>query len=195
MSIAEGEVRAIRAFVAVEINERVRREVAEAQALLGKTRAHVSWVPAANIHLSLDFLGDIYPDTADLVAAAMDDTAAVARPFRLEVAGIGTFGSRRSPRVVWAGIRECRGLMEFQARLHGLLQELGLGLDNRSFKPHLTLGRVRSARGRSELLSALEEIGDRSFGTADAGEAVLMQSRLKPEGAEYTALHRARFDG
>ncbi len=75
------------------------------------------------------------------------------------------------------------------------LRSLQIPVDSREFVAHLTLGRVKSARHRHELVEAIQAVGETSFGRVDAGRVVLMQSRLKPTGAEYTVVHEAPFQG
>lgn len=183
----------IRAFVALELGEDVRQKLVDAVAPLRRTGAHVSWVPPENLHLSLAFLGDIFPNTAELVGSALDEAAGVSANFSFDVSGIGAFGSKRSPRVIWAGVGENPPLMSFHEHVTGLLQALDLSIESRRFRPHVTLGRVRSARGRDALLSALGSAGAIDFGRVEVARVVLMQSTLTPQRAVYSVFHAAEF--
>ena len=182
----------VRAFVAIEIGADVRAKLAAVLESLRETQAHVGWVPAPNIHLSLAFLGNVTREMVPLIGAALDEAVSAARPFAFDVSGLGQFGSRQSPRVIWAGVRECTDLMRLQERVAAGLTALGLALEEREYHPHLTLGRVRSPRGREDLAHAMEVAGAVVFGRVAASEVVLMQSRLMPAGARYSVLHRAR---
>jgi RNA 2',3'-cyclic 3'-phosphodiesterase len=185
----------VRAFVAVEIPDSVRRPLAAVQAELKRAGAHVAWVRPENIHVSLLFLGDTARDHVAPLSAALDRIAPAHAPFAVRVAGLGTFGSPRSPRVLWAGLEPSRPLAALQAQVAEAAVALGLSPDLKEFKPHLTLGRVRSPRGREELAAALRRAGQPDFGNADVGRVVLVQSRLKPDGAEYSILHAAALSG
>lgn len=180
-----------RAFVAIEIPADVRAKLAAVQDELKKTRAHVSWVPAANIHLSLAFLGDVSRDSLPLIGAALDEAAALTEAFSLFAADIGVFGSPRSPRVIWAGIGASPSLQSLQKTVADHIRALRIELEDRPFKAHLTLGRVRSSRGRADLAAALERLGPREFGAFQVRRVLLMESRLQPGGAEYTPRHAA----
>jgi len=185
----------IRAFVAIELDDRVRRRLEEAVSPLRRTGAHVSWVPPDNLHLSLAFLGDIFQDTVQLASSALDEAARGSAPFVFNVSGLGTFGSRRSPRVIWAGVQESRDLAALYGRMADLLRALDLVIDSRPFRPHITLGRVRSGRGRPALLDALAEAGSPGFGEVSVTRVVLMRSTLTPRRAVYSMLHSATLHG
>jgi len=182
----------VRAFVAVEIDDAARDRLEGVIALLKKTNAHVAWVPAANLHLSLVFLGNVRQETIPLIATALDEAARQVTCFAFDVVGLGWFGSERSPRVIWAGVRAPEALGDLQSRVTANLKALGLAFDERPFRAHITLGRLRSPRGREQLLESLASLRDREFGRVEATEIVLMKSRLLPQGAEYSVLHRAR---
>lgn len=181
----------VRSFVALEINAEVRSALAQIQNELKKTGAHVSWVPAVNIHLSLAFLGDVPRAMIGSVAQALCEAGCGTPAFSFTVAGVGSFGSRRSPRVIWAGVRPEPLLIELHARVVTFLRRVGMTLERREFHPHLTLGRVRSSRGRAELSRALETVQLLDAGTVQATRAVLMQSVLQSTGARYSVLHEA----
>jgi 2'-5' RNA ligase len=63
----------------------------------------------------------------------------------LQLAGAGRFGSRRRPSVAWAGVEGDVGpLAELAGRLAGAARSLRLPVEDRPFRPHLTLGRWRA---------------------------------------------------
>jgi RNA 2',3'-cyclic 3'-phosphodiesterase len=181
----------VRAFIAVEIPDEVRRQLARVQAEIRATRAHVGWVQAPNLHISLAFLGNITWAQAEALGPALDEAAAPLAPFSCEVANLGTFGGPRSPRVIWAGLRGAGPLCDLQKRVAEAVRAQGIELEDREFSPHLTLGRVRSSRGREALVLAVESVGDVVFGRVEVAGIVLMQSVLKPAGPEYTPLRRS----
>jgi len=92
---------AVRTFAAIEINEDLRRKFTALQNELKHTRASVKWVEPANIHFTLAFLGDTLSSILDEVGHAMDAIAQTVAPFSFEVSGLGFFGRRCSPRVIY----------------------------------------------------------------------------------------------
>lgn len=182
-----------RSFIAIDIPSHPRSALERAQAKLKLTRAHVGWVPAPNIHLTLAFLGDISESAAEALGFGLDRVAAETAPFTFEVHGVGSYGSGRSPRVIWAGVKDCEPLNELHARITEVLIQQDLRVEDRVFKPHLTLGRVRSSRGRSALTEAMSKVEQKEFGTVEADRILLMKSTLLPTGAQYSIEHQSPF--
>jgi len=179
----------VRAFAAVPIPEAVRTTLAAVQQRLRATRAHVGWVPPPNIHLSLAFLGSVERSALPLLALALDTAAGACVSFAVRVAELGTFGSTRSPRVIWAGVEPADALHALQRRVAAAIEECGVALEPRPYRPHLTLGRVRSPRGRQALVAALAAEPPLDAGVLPVNRVRLMQSVLSSAGARYSVLH------
>lgn len=185
----------MRLFVAVHLPEELRERLAAAQEWLRAAQADVSWVRPSNLHLTLKFLGETAPETLERVGVALAAVAAGTAPFALTVRGLGSFGGRL-PRVVWAGVAEgTEPLGALAASAEAALAGAGFPREARPFRPHLTLGRVRSPRNAAALLGILREESGRPFGTAPVGELALMQSQLDPRGAIHTLLARYSLGG
>ena len=182
---------AIRAFVAVEIPEQVRAELALVQEGLKRAGARVSWVKPANMHISLAFLGNIYPGTVELIGLGMDEICAAHDQFAFDIANVGMFGSTRSPRVIWAGVRNAGALAAVQSEIADAVRQAGVALEKRAFRAHLTLGRVRSSRAGQALARAIDSIGPKDFGTVPVTRILLVRSVLSSSGPEYSIVHAA----
>src|SRR5262249_30444172 len=70
----------------------------------GRLAPGFRWVEPDALHLTLRFLGSLEPDVLERVGSELREVRP--RPFRLAIGGQGTFGPRRSPRVVWIGVTE-----------------------------------------------------------------------------------------
>ena len=188
----EDPANGIRAFIALELDDACRRALQSIQDELCRARAQVRWVRPETMHLTLLFLGDIAPDTVPHLTEGMDRIAEEIAPFSLAVSGVGSFGSRNRIRTIWAGIPDPPlPLLGLQSALAAWCRELGIPLEDRSFKPHLTLGRVRGPQNLSTLADALSKVSEQSKATLPVNRVVLMQSILKPAGAEHSLLHAA----
>lgn len=180
----------IRAFIAIEVTDEVRRNIASFQSFLKNTQANIKVVNPENIHFTLVFLRDIDASIVGLVSDTIAGTVESVAPFSFEVCGVGFFGRRHSPRVVWAGAKgDLEPLLDIQKRLVVSLRELGLDFEERPYTPHLTLARVRSPKNVDELLSALESRKDERFGQVEVKRLVLIKSELQPQGPRYTVIH------
>ena len=73
------------------------------------------------------------------------------------------------------------------------VEKLGIPREKREFSPHLTLARFESPRLQEPLRKVIAENQEREFGSLSANEFHLIQSKLKPAGAEYTTVATFRF--
>ncbi len=186
----------VRAFIACSLDEATKESIRELTARLKKIDSGIKWVRPEAMHLTLRFLGNMDKDDVELAGEAMEETAAGLSPVQVVVAGHGTFPPGKKPRVVWLGLKKGGDeLYSIYERLEESLQAKGLGPADKAFKPHLTLGRVKSPKGVNRMLKELEEVGDRVIGEFTAGEITLFKSELRPSGAVYTELKKAKLGG
>jgi 2'-5' RNA ligase len=147
-------------------------------------------VRAENIHLTLKFLGNIEQRQIPGIVSSIEESVKILSPFQLQVGYAGAFPNIRFPRVIWIGITddEAGSLKTLQDELGNRLAPLGFQKEKERFQPHLTLGRVRSQKNRSNLLRAVEGIVNIWVGEIPVNSVYLIKSELKPTGAEYTDL-------
>lgn len=194
--MADPNKETVRAFIACSLDEGTRERIRELCVKLKKTDTGIKWVRPEAMHLTLRFLGEIGEDEVELAGEAMQEAAAGASPVRIEVGGYGTFPAGKKPRVIWLGLKKGGPeLYSIFERLEDALQAGGLGPADKPFRPHLTLGRVKSPRGVNRALKILEELAEGSFGDFTAGELVLFKSELHPSGAVYTPLKKVELGG
>jgi 2'-5' RNA ligase len=125
-----------RLFFAIWPDEPAARALAEAGEALAAL-AGGKPVPAAKIHLTLAFLGEVADERAEDARAAAQ--ALRGRPFAMTLDRVGSF---RAARVAWAGAaRTSRQLGEIQESLAAALRARGFGLEERPFVAHATLAR------------------------------------------------------
>ncbi|HYE33400.1 MAG TPA: RNA 2',3'-cyclic phosphodiesterase [Methylomirabilota bacterium] len=189
----------IRTFIAVAIPEAVKREVLAAQDRLRKqvgAEKKVRWSPPEQLHLTLRFLGNVPAGEIESLIAQVQQSAAEAEPFELQVSGVGCFPSFANPRVIWAGIHgDLPRLIELQKQIETRTAEVGEPPEKRDYKPHLTLGRVKA-----ESLAELRHIGltTREYKIPASSswrveEVEIIRSDLSPSGSTYTTLSHVRL--
>jgi len=189
-------VTTVRAFIAIPVGEEVSLRLGRLVEKLRSSGARVSWARTDNIHLTLVFLGDVKDSVTEPLARSMDEVVAHVSPFKLKVEGLDSFGRGRYPRVIWAGVTgDTRPLARIQSRLADAAMDEGIEVDERPYRPHLTLGRVKGPRNRDELARIMDGHRADKMGTVTVDRLVLMQSRLEPTGAVHTPLHVCRFAG
>lgn len=181
---------AIRTFVAVEMSPAVRDAAVAVIGDLSPSGADVKWVARDNMHLTLQFLGQVPADTINDVCLAVTEAVAGCEPLELEIRGLGAFPNARRPRTIWLGVAAGREeLATVQKRAQKALKKLGFKPEDRAFSPHLTIGRVRE--GTPELAERIARHTDQPYGRSPIAEVVVFSSQLGPSGPTYTALCRA----
>jgi 2'-5' RNA ligase len=182
----------VRAFLAFDLdNEEVKKKLAELQRLLANTGADLKLVEPENIHITIRFLGDITLRMADKIFEEVEKIQF--KPFIVKIGGIGVFPNLNYPRVVWAGITQgATQLQSIFTQLEPNLQQLGFSPDPKGFSPHLTIARVRSARGKPQLINFVQKNAHFTFGEINATTFRLKRSELTPQGPIYSTLKEYR---
>ncbi|MDQ3854781.1 MAG: RNA 2',3'-cyclic phosphodiesterase [Chloroflexota bacterium] len=187
-------LRAERLFLAVDLPEDVRRALERVQTRYPDLRRELRWVRGEGLHITLQFLGDVGAEQKAELLAELARLPPV-EPFTLECSGVDTFGRVDRARVLWAGIRGDVGLL---ARLHAQVERAtlaaGFAPEDREFRPHVTLARVREPARSPGLAGALTSLlaayRGHSFGAVEVDGFTLYSSELTPRGALYTAVYR-----
>ncbi len=181
----------MRAFIAIDLTDEVRAAIEEAQAQLKQAplRVKISWTKAANLHLTLQFLGDVEEAVVEQIKPALRSVVAQHQPFEASVRGAGAFPDEKRPRVVWIGCDdEGKKLQALARAVQEAMRSFGFTPEHREFSAHLTLGRIRSPRPDAALTTAMDSLKDKAFGTLRVDAIHLFESQLHPEGSIYRKL-------
>ena len=183
----------VRTFLALDLDEAIRQRIVEAQQRIGQTDAKVKWVEPENMHVTLKFLGDVEEDKVGGVCDVVAEVAGGLEPFGFDVQGVLPVPPRgRQLRMLWVGVQEPTGrLAALHEQLDKALASLGFEAEGRRFAPHITLGRIKSAKDPAALRQAAAPLVEEPFGTQQAGQVTIYSSRLTPTGPIYTVLRGA----
>jgi RNA 2',3'-cyclic 3'-phosphodiesterase len=177
----------LRAFVALEVPREARDSLAIFQEELSKTGADLKLVEKENLHFTLKFLGEISQGQAAEAGSRLGRLKL--HGGEVEIRGAGAFPSPNRPRVVWAGVAP-----DGEPMVTSIAEEVisaldGIGeLDDRPFRAHITLARVRSDRNSGGLARSILQNSSREFGRASLSELKLKSSRLQAGGPVYSDL-------
>lgn len=178
----------IRSFIAIPLSPEVQRNARRLLRDLRQDKDGIKWVPEENLHLTLKFLGDVVDRDVPRVCQAIRRATETIEPFELEFAGTGGFPTADRPRVIWAGVqRGGEELIRLVSVLEKELADLGFKPEPRDYRPHLTLGRVRSG-SRAASAEVVERVGrheSRSLGVMAAEQLRLYASYLDKSGPTY----------
>lgn len=180
----------LRSFIAIELPPHIRANLERITSRMKSTTAEVRWVKTADIHLTLKFLGDIDEEGIPELAGAIAKCTSGILPFALSVRSIGAFPNEHNPQVIWIGAADDTGrLALLQQTIETALKRMGFKSEKRPFAPHLTLGRLKSPRGKETARRALQDLKSADCGSYEVDRICLFKSDLKPSGAVYTILN------
>ncbi|UCH88716.1 MAG: RNA 2',3'-cyclic phosphodiesterase [Thermoplasmata archaeon] len=173
-----------RAFIAVDIGP--MPELVKLSEELKATKADLKLVEPENIHITLKFLGDTDEVLVEQITGQMIESSRGIQPFELRFEKIGAFPNINYLKVIWVGLEGATPLVQISRKLDSGLRSLGFKSDKKGFKPHITLARVRSPRGKSELKNVINAHSSDFFGTLNVNKIILKKSVLSPAGPTYT---------
>jgi 2'-5' RNA ligase len=187
----------MRIFVALFVPDAVRDAVVGAMDALRSPGDGVSWVKPENLHYTLRFLGELGEDGTRRVGEAVEEAARARAPFDLALGRLGCFPHKGPPRVLWVGASQGAEALEAYARdLEQGLRGRGFDHADHPFRAHLTIGRVRDARGgpaRAPSRDWRAALGAVALQTPTfrVERIAVVQSQLSPKGSIYTVLRQA----
>jgi RNA 2',3'-cyclic 3'-phosphodiesterase len=184
-----------RIFIALDISAEVRTKIA---VLTGGLRAEfpnlrMGWEKPEKIHLTLKFLGDIDERQIASLSEAVKRTADESAAFSLRMERTGCFPSAKKARVLWLGLTDGSGnLQKLQGRLEKEAEARGFEKEDRSFKPHLTIARLREPDKSRVLVDRFlqTEFEPVSF---EVSEVLIYESKLQPMGSVYSVVSKHRL--
>jgi len=136
----------MRVFIAVLFDEKVKKVLCKAISDLKSQAVSGNFTREENLHLTLAFIGETNRITA--LKNVIDSTAP--KRFSLAIKGFGRFG-RQSGGIYWVGVEKNIKLMEYASKLADALRLSGFNIENREFKPHITIGREVITENEIEL--------------------------------------------
>jgi 2'-5' RNA ligase len=182
----------VRLFVALEIPPAVRENLANFMKQLRPLAPEPRWVRPENLHVTLKFIGEVPSEKLGAIRAALAAIRAN-QAVTIEFRGLGFFPNEKRPRVFWTGMNASPNLKALAADIEHAMERLGIPPEQRPFSPHLTLARFEPPRLPEKLRAPIQENAKRECGSLAAKEFHLIESQLKPSGAEYTTLESFLF--
>ena len=184
-----------RVFCAIEIPEKICHRIAQhAQQLHGALPdVQASWTKPDNIHLTLKFFGNISQQQILRVSEAAARAVDGFGPFNIKVGGAGSFPPRGPAKVLWIGISDPTGkLIQLQQRFENECEREGFPTEARAFHPHLTVARLRTARGARALAVQHKQLEFES-GDVSVASLIVFRSELSSKGSSYTRISTQRL--
>ncbi|MEL7589141.1 MAG: RNA 2',3'-cyclic phosphodiesterase [Prolixibacteraceae bacterium] len=179
-----------RIFLAIKINP--EPELLDVFDLLRDelSGGQIKWADEEQLHVTLKFFGETPDNKITEIVDVVKDCCAQHSSFSFDICSPGYFRKRQEPSVVFLQSAKTEALVVLQADLDNRFTGLGVPKEERAFKPHLTLGRVKSVHDTALFYDLMKQFPHRPVQTIPASDLTLFESRLKPSGPEYIALER-----
>jgi len=176
----------LRLFTGIDVPHEMRRNL---ELLLQhlKPTADIQWSPLDNLHITTKFIGD-WPE--ERLFEVKEVLEAVTRPgaIKISIRSLGWFPNPHNPRVFFVGIHAPPELAKLASETESVCEVVGLPREDREFKPHLTLARIKRPTDLLKLKQAIAALPSVEFGAFKAEAFHLYQSQLRPTGSVYTKL-------
>lgn len=184
----------MRLFIAINFTAKDRQRMHRAARKLREAELPVRWVDLDQLHMTLKFLGEVRPESAVQVKAAVARVAEKTQPFTLKMGGAGAFPTMRRPKVVWLGAQASPELRCLKHDLEWELAPLGFEREVRAFHPHVTLGRATKEARAGDFRDFEGLVSDLSFSAEIPIRTVdVMESHLSTRGARYSRRMAAKL--
>ncbi len=181
--------RSLRAFLALEIPETVKSQLAAAREGLQRELPKARWTRPEGWHLTLKFLGEVDRSILDSLTAEMGPRLRGLASVPVELGKTGFFPTASRPRVAWVG-GTAGGAEDVVTVVEELAAGAGFPRERRRWSVHLTMARLKTPWPRAAVDRFLEWGEQLDLDPFTCREAVLFESDLQPGGAVYTALER-----
>ena len=173
----------IRLFIALEIPGEIRNLIVNERKKI--IESGMRWEPVEKLHLTLKFIGNFDENLVEELAISLSFIENF-HSFNVSLSGYGFFFVRKSPKILWLGLSTDDNLFKLVSDLNKHLVKFKIPVEEKMFKPHLTLLRV-PRDGDSDLLNLFRgiKVPEKSF---IADHVILYKSELSPKGSKYTPL-------
>lgn len=177
-----------RIFIAVKIDpgENLLNMISSLKA--GFKDEKIKWTETENFHLTIAFLGNTEESRIKAINNMLLTTCEGFGEFEIVIKGAGVFKKISDPRIIWTGIETSDKLNKLYDCINSGLKGTGISLEERTFRPHLTLGRIKSIRDHDNLRSLVARYLNAEMQSQPVNEVILYESILFQTGPVYNPL-------
>lgn len=188
----------MRVFVALDLTPEARKEIEKLLKNLAKKYWKVKWEKSEKVHITLAFFAHLDEEKLALLKEVCQKIAENLTAFALSFKGLGCFPDFDWPRIIWLGLKgDLKSLAGLEQKLRERLKESGFETEKRPFHPHITLGRIKRARGRERReigrqIKGLRKLDFKSQWLVD--KLVIYESKCLAEGSVYRKIKEFSFE-
>lgn len=177
----------MRLFIGLDLPAEIKQALLDYQSELRSLGVNGSFKSQDNFHITLEFLGELDEDKIPALNEVLSKVASHYKPFDLNITGVGAFPSFKRPNTLWTAVKGCLNeLNGLRNELHRELQTKGFKLDDRQFKPHITI----ASRPKIDTID-FSVVQTKKLGEFMVAEVVLFESRAVRGKRVYVSLFKA----
>ena len=179
-----------RLFIGVKIQAGEQKDLQavckKLKQIADKSRYDIKWAPLDKWHITLKFLGNVKIEEINQLKQALSTLALNEFEFKVRASDVSGFPEPRAARVIYAGVSRTQKLLDLQSEIDALASSLGFASEEREYRPHMTLGRLRSPASITDLVSPFVR---KKFHDFKISELTLFESALQGSFPVYIPLH------
>ncbi|MFH1450683.1 MAG: RNA 2',3'-cyclic phosphodiesterase [archaeon] len=180
----------VRCFTNIELSKEQRERISELIETLKPRGSKVKWVEEENLHITLNFLGEVPEGKVEKLKKEFETGLAGEKKFQLSLKGVGSFPNWNNPRVLWIGVEN--GAEETQGIAKKLSEAITVGeKEHKKFHPHVTIGRVKIQD--NTIIKKLREAEGTKFGECGVDDVNIKKSTLTEKGAVYEVIKEVKL--
>jgi len=153
----------------------------------------ISWVIPERYHITLRFIGDTRVKDIPGIGHSLMEQVNVPRKTTISLSTAESFGPRKKPRVIWVGFEQNTLFESLRENVDRGLEVVGIPREGKSFRAHLTLGRIRGLKDLASYYDVMDRMRDRFREQVVFERLVFYRSELGSGGPVYTPLYQLDF--
>jgi RNA 2',3'-cyclic 3'-phosphodiesterase len=183
-----------RIFIAVKVNpeETFLKMISYFKSVLNSE--NIKWINPENIHITLAFLGDTEDELIKDISSMLNKVCGNSGYFDLTIRGTGVFRNINDPRIIWTNIDHSEKINALTDKILTGLANLNIKLEDKPFKPHITIGRMKHLNNKGTFKKLTEQYQNTELQKLQVTEVVLYESILLPQGPKYIPIGRYKLD-
>lgn len=179
----------MRLFIGFLIPEEAKKQIFELQREIAETGADCKNVEAANLHISMSFLGETPESGVESLGQEISEIADAFKKFEVLIERAKAIPSEKFVRVVALDITGLDG------NLGKIMEAIRRKVGGDIKPPHLTLCRVKSTKNKENLLQFVEKYKSKYFTKIKISSLQLLESKLSRSGPEYSVVFEKELQG
>jgi 2'-5' RNA ligase len=156
-------------------------------------REEIRWVSENNYHLTLKFIGNATSKEKSLLIECISKWIYAQKSLNIDIKGIGLFGPYAKPKILWVGTDSNDELNDIWQKIEQSVVSVGFKKEERSFNPHITIGRIKGMHNADRLRNVIKEHENEFFHTQEVNEVILYRSISQKSGVYYDPIKKFKL--